>query len=190
MEDTLLVGDFLLAGKFTYGPKVPFTNWRLPGLRRPEAGDIVIFQSPHDPDRDFVKRCVAGPGQTVEIRNKVLYVDGERTVDPPRSKYTDPGVFAEGAAQGRRDNYGPVTVPQGHYFMMGDNRDNSDDSRYWGYLPFKHVKAKAIVLYWSWAPDPVAPGYANLFSIPKMLVYNVFHFFQRVRWSRIGKLLS
>jgi len=186
MEDTLVEGDLFLGVKFLYGAKIPFTNWRLPGIRTPQPGDIVVFQYPLDPGRDFVKRCVAGPGQTVEVRNKVLYVDGERAVDPPRSKYIDPRVMPREHANGRRDHFGPITVPPGHYFLMGDNRDNSEDSRYWGFLPHSHLVAKAVVMYWSWAPDPHAPRYVNLASIPRMVFYNIVHFFQRVRWGRIG----
>lgn len=190
MEDTLLEGDFLITNKFLYGAQVPFTDWRLPGIRAPRPGDVVIFQYPLDPGRDFVKRCVAGPGQTVEVRNKILYVDGKRAVDPPRSKYVDPRVLPKEHPGGVRDNFGPAVVPPGHFFMMGDNRDNSEDGRYWGFLPYKYVKAKAIILYFSWIPDLNAPEYVSLASIPKMVAYNLIHFFGRVRWSRIGMVVK
>ncbi len=190
MEDTLLVGDFLLANKFIYGAKIPFINWRLPALQEPESGDIIIFQYPLDPGRDFIKRCVAGPGQTVEIQNKVLYVDGKRTVDPLRSKYTNPTIRPKQSPEGIRDNFGPVEVPPDHFFMMGDNRDNSEDSRFWGFLPHSLIKGKAFILYLSWAPDPGAPGYTNLFSIPKIVLYNLLHFPSRVRWNRIGTIVQ
>jgi signal peptidase I len=189
MEDTLLVGDFLLANKFLYGAKVPFTDWRLPAIREPRPGDIIIFQYPREPGRDFVKRCVAGPGQRVEVRNKVLFVDGERAVDPPRSKYTDVRVFKRGSNHGNRDNFGPASVPPGHYFMMGDNRDNSEDSRSWGFLPYGLIKGKAFILYGSWAPDPEAPAYTGVLSVPGMVLYNLIHFPRRVRWGRIGSLV-
>ena len=189
MEDSLLIGDFLLADKFVYGARIPFTDWRLPAFRAPEPGDIVIFQYPLDPGRDFIKRCVAGPGQTVEVRNKVLYVGGKRAVDPPRSKYTDPRILPKESRSGIRDNFGPVVVPPDHFFVMGDNRDNSEDSRYWGFLPYRLIRGRALLLYWSWAPDPEAPDYMSLFSIPKMAIYNLFHFPQRVRWGRIGALV-
>jgi signal peptidase I len=186
MEDTLLAGDFLLASKVHYGPQIPFTDWRLPGFTDPAPGDVVIFQYPLDPERDFIKRCMAVGGQTVEIRNKVLYVDGKRTVDPPRSKYADPIIIPRESPNGVRDNFGPAVIPAGQLFVIGDNRDNSEDSRFWGFLPLKLVKAKAIVLYWSWAPDPSAPDYTGIASIPKLFFYNLPRFFQRVRWSRIG----
>ena len=189
MEDSLLVGDFLLANKLIYGATIPFTPWRLPAFRGPRSGDVVIFRYPRDPDRDFIKRVVAGPEQTVEIRNKVLYVGGKRVVDPPRSKYTDPNILRKEHPGAKRDNYGPVVVPPGHFFMMGDNRDNSEDSRYWGFLPYELIKGKATIVYMSWAPDPDAPEYRSLSSIPKIVFYNLFHLPGRVRWSRIGTLV-
>jgi len=186
MEDTLLVGDFLIGNKLAYGANIPFTNIRLPGYQSPENGEVVIFKFPHDHERDFIKRCVALPGQTVEIKNKVLFVDGKRTIDPPRSKYVDPRVFAKESKDGVRDNYGPVTVPPDHYFLVGDNRDNSDDSRFWGFVSRDLIVAKAGTIYFSWAEDPDAPTYKGLTSLPGVLVYNIVHFFERVRWSRIG----
>jgi signal peptidase I len=187
MEDTLLIGDFLLANKFVYGAKVPFTDWRLPALRKPKQGDIIIFKYPQDPSKDFIKRCIATEGQVVEIIDKKLYVDGKWFPDPSHSKYIEPYVIPKG--RGQRDNFGPYKVPPDHLFMMGDNRDNSRDSRFWGPLSMKHVKGKAIVLYWSWRPDFNAPRYYSIFSIPKMLLYNIIHFPQRVRWSRIFDLV-
>ena len=153
MEDTLLVGDYLLANKFIYGapidiPGTGISLFRLPGLRDPEPGDIVIFRSPVDPDRDLIKRCVAVGGQVVEVVDKVLYVDGVRFEDPPLAKYADRRTYP--ATVSPRDNYGPHTVPPDHFFMMGDNRDNSADSRFYGAVPGELVEGKAILLYWSW----------------------------------------
>ena len=190
MEDTLLIGDFLLANKFIYGAQIPFTSARLPALRTPQSGDVVIFQYPEDPSRDFIKRIVAIPGQTVEIRDKVLYVDSKRAVDPPRSKFVDPHILDHNKAGSDRDHFGPDKVPPGHYFVMGDNRDNSEDSRYWGFLNRELIRGKAFILYWSWAPDGHAPHYQNLASIPSMLFYNLLHLPQRTRWSRIGMLVE
>jgi len=186
MEDTLLVGDFLLANKFIYGAKIPLLPVYLPALREPKPGDIVIFKYPRDPKVNYIKRCVAVEGQTVEIRNKVLYIDGKRVSDPPLSKYTDRGTRSSG--RDSRDNFGPYKVPKGHLFMMGDNRDNSADSRYWGPLPRELVLGKAMIIHWSWAPDPNAPIITrnDLLSIPKNIGYNILHFHNRVRW---GKLL-
>jgi signal peptidase I len=187
MEDTLLVGDFLLANKFLYGPKIPFTDVRLPGLSDMQPGDIMIFAYPEEPSKDFIKRCVAVEGQTVEIRDKRLYVDGQPFINPPKVKYTDARAF--GPAGSPRDNFGPITVRPRHLFMMGDNRDNSRDSRYWGELHTRFVKGKAMILYWSWRPDMRAPRYAGPLSLPYMLVYNIIRFPQRVRWERLADII-
>ncbi len=185
MEDTLLVGDFLLANKFIYGAKIPLLPVHLPAIREPKPGDIVIFKYPRDPDVNYIKRCVATEGQTVEIRDKVLYVDGERFPDQPLVKYTDQNPNSP--ARDIRDNFGPYKVPPGHLFMMGDNRDNSADSRYWGPLPRELVLGKAMIIHWSWAEDPNAPAVSgrNPLSIPENVVYNIVHFPQRVRWNRL-----
>ena len=190
MENTLLVGDFLLANKIVYGARIPFTEARLPGFRDPEPGDIIIFEYPRNPARDFIKRVVAAPGQEVEIRDKILYVDGKRTIDPPLSKYMDPVILPVSSPGGIRDNMRLRRVPAGHYFVMGDNRDNSEDSRYWSFLDKGRIRAKANIIYWSWAPDSAAPKFENLLSIPKMALYNLIHGFGRVRWSRIGRTVE
>ena len=190
MENTLLAGDFLLANKIIYGARIPFTDLRLPGFRNPEPGDIVIFEYPINPDRDFIKRVVAGPGQEVEVRNKILYVDGKRTIDPPLSKYTDPVILPVSSSGGARDNMRLARVPEGHYFVMGDNRDNSEDSRYWGFLEKRRIRAQANIIYWSWAPDREAPAFEGILSIPKVAVYNLIHGFGRARWSRIGRMVK
>ena len=190
MENTLLAGDFLLANKIIYGARIPFTDLRLPGFRNPEPGDIVIFEYPINPDRDFIKRVVAGPGQEVEIRDKILYVDGKRTIDPPLSKYTDPVILPVSSPGGVRDNMRLARVPEGHCFVMGDNRDNSEDSRYWGFLEKRRIRAQANIIYWSWAPDREAPAFEGILSIPKVAVYNLIHGFGRARWSRIGRMVK
>jgi signal peptidase I len=143
MEDTLLVGDFLFANKLLYGPKLPFADVRLPAFRDPKPGDIIIFKYPQDPKVDYIKRCVAVEGQTVELIDDQLYVDGVLR-DEPFSKY----VF--GSRPDR--HFGPFMVPAGHIFMMGDNRDNSADSRAWGPLDKKLISGKAMFIYFSWNP--------------------------------------
>ena len=190
MADTLLVGDFLIGNKLAFGPFVPLTEARLPGTSDPVNGEVIIFRFPHDREREFIKRCVALPGQTVEIKDKVLYIDGQRTIDPDRSKYVDQRILPKESSNGVRDNYGPVTVPPDHYFLVGDNRDNSDDSRFWGFVPRELVIARASVIYFSWASDPDAPSYKGIGTLPGVLAYNVTHFFDRVRWDRIGKSIN
>jgi signal peptidase I len=162
MRDTLLVGDFLFVNKFEYGPKIPFTHVRLPGLHPPRRGDVIVFQFPQDPSKDFIKRCVAVGGETVEIREKQLYVNGEK-LDEPYVRHTDPNIRPAGFDF--RDNFGPFTVPKGEMFMMGDNRDNSNDSRYWGTLPMDLVKGRAMFLYWSWDSDRNWPRWGRLLDI-------------------------
>jgi signal peptidase I len=155
MESTLLIGDHLFVNKFLYGAKVPFTDITLPAVRDPQRGDIVVFKYPEDPSRDFIKRLVAVPGDTVQIIDKVLHINGvaqtedyvQLTGSMRRETYRDPNVYPPGA--GNRDNYGPVVVPENNYFMMGDNRDHSDDSRFWGFLERDLIKGKALFIYLS-----------------------------------------
>lgn len=188
MENTLLVGDLLLVNKFIYGARtpdvIPFTDikipqYQLPALREPRSGDIIVFKFPPDPVVDYIKRCVAVAGQTVEIRDKVVYVDGKafrETIDPAGLKFEDPEIIPRDKGYGSvypknagsRDNYGPVKVPEGFLFAMGDNRDRSYDSRQWGFIPRDYVIGKALMVYWSTASD-------DNFDI---------------RWSRIGMMVE
>jgi signal peptidase I len=162
MKDTLLVGDFLFVNKFEYGPKIPFTHIRLPGLRQPKRGDVIVFQFPQDPSKDFIKRCIATGGETLEIRNKQVSVNGT-TLKEPYSIHSDPTV--KPAGYDYRDNFGPYTVPPGDLFMMGDNRDNSNDSRYWGTLEMDLVKGRAMFIYWSWDGERNWPRWNRLLSV-------------------------
>ena len=158
MEDTLLIHDFLFISKLTYGPNIPFTHTRLPGLRKPRPGDVIVFQNPVNPKEDYIKRCVAVAGQTVEYKNKVLYVDGVRQ-DETHVKHVYPNFDP------RRDTFGPLRVPKGCLFMMGDNRDNSQDSRFWGFLDMKLVRGKAEVIYFSWDGERKFPRFSRFFKI-------------------------
>ena len=167
MEDTLLVGDFLFVNKLVYGSEIDigFAGHRLvyhrfPAIRKPHRGDIIVFRYPDDPSRDFIKRCVAVEGQTVQIKDKLLYVDGKAQVEP-YVIHGDERVLPREVSQ--RDNFGPIVVPKGHIFMMGDNRDNSHDSRFWGPLAVNLVKGKAMILYWSWDADRRMPRLNRLF---------------------------
>ncbi len=167
MVPTLLKGDFLFVNRFEYGPKIPFTHVRLPGLRAPRAGDVIVFQFPWDPRQDWVKRCVATGGQIVEVRNKVVYVNGRPApaadayayhLDPVISCGQDVRMFPEDPRLVTcRDNFGPYRVPPGKLFMMGDNRENSYDSRFWGTVPMDYVKGRAMFFYWSW-DGPILGG--------------------------------
>ncbi len=178
MEDTLLDGDYVLVETVSCGATVPFTHWRLPGLGRIRAGDVVVFLQPNDPQqRLYVKRCLALPGQTVEIRDKRVYVDGEPCAEPMGVKHTDGRVLP--VTNGPRDNLGPRPVPAGSLFVMGDNRDNSRDSRHWGFLDEDRVVGTATRVYWSCLPDTAGGSWtavwSSLISLPG-----------RIRWGRIG----
>jgi signal peptidase I len=161
--------------KYEYGPKIPFTHIRLPGLRGPRTGDIIVFQFPANPSVDYIKRCIAVGGQTVEVRDKVAYVDGVASAAADRFAYhMDPGISCGGqvgpfpedvALQTCRDNFGPYRVPPGRLFMMGDNRENSNDSRYWGTVPMDYVKGRALFIYWSWDGARFQPRWERLLRI-------------------------
>ena len=152
MENTLLVGDFLLANKFLYGAQIPLTDVRLPAIRHPRRGDVIIFRDPRE-EKDLIKRCVAVGGDTVELRDNTLYVNGEK-------KHED-YIALRGPAPASA-NFGPVTVPEGYLFMLGDNRNNSLDSRFWGPLDEKLIKGNAMVLYLSWDRERARPRLSRI----------------------------
>jgi signal peptidase I len=176
MLDTLLVGDFLFVNKFEFGPKIPFTHVRLPGLRAPRTGDIIVFQFPGNPSQDFIKRCIATGGQTVEVRDKRVYVDGQPSPAADRlAVHRDPSLqpcvpdappYPEDASLRQcRDEFGPFRVPPGRLFMMGDNRENSNDSRFWGTVPMDYVKGRALFIYWSWDSAHFHPRWERLLRV-------------------------
>ncbi len=142
MRSTLLEGDLILVNKFIYGAKIPFTNLNLPLIRKPQKGDVVVFIYPNDPKKDFIKRLVAAEGETVEIRNGTIYINDKPLLESVfnRIYYYNRGDFA---AEGKK-----ITVPKGHFFVLGDNSASSQDSRYWGFVPQKNLLGKAIVIYW------------------------------------------
>jgi signal peptidase I len=152
MQDTLLVGDFLLVNKFIYGSKIPFTDFRLPSIRDPKRGDVIVFKHPTE-GKDYIKRCIGLPGDTVEIRQDVVYVNGQVIEEPYKVLRSYAGPMS---------NYGPVVVPEGHLFMLGDNRHNSRDSRSWGMLDQTYLKGKAMVIYFSWDHDRKFPRFTRV----------------------------
>jgi len=171
MLPTLQIGDHILVNKFIYGIKIPFSGKILIPIDNPKPGDIVVFKYPRDPKLDYIKRVIAVAGDTVEERNKKIFVNGKPFADT-HGVHRDPRILP--ASAGPRDNFGPVTVPEGHIFVMGDNRDNSFDGRFWGFVDLKAVRGKAFLIYWSW--DVQKP----LLSVDR---------FTSVRWSRIGDVL-
>lgn len=163
MKPTLLVGDHILVNKFIYGIKMPYFRNTLIPIREPKKGDIVVFIYPEDRSKDFIKRVIATSGDTVEIRNKKIYING-RLFKDKYGVYTDDFVIP-GSIQ-PRDNFGPVTVPPQSIFVMGDNRDQSYDSRFWGFVDLRDVLGKAFIIYWSWDRED-----------------------HGVRWKRFGNIL-
>lgn len=177
MENTLITGDFILVNKFIYH------------FREPEPGDILVFQYPLNPSKDYVKRCVAIEGQMVEIKDKQVFVNNRPVLEAKGVHHTDPTFIPPDL--GNRDNFGPVIVPPGCVFVLGDNRDDSRDSRVWGFLDKELIHGKASFVYWSWAPDPNAPRWESPYIIPILTIpfYNLMHFPNRVRWDRLGNPL-
>ncbi len=155
MIKTLFIGDHILVNKFIYGVKNPFTRATWIPISSPERGDVVVFIFPMDRSKDFIKRVIGLPGDQIKITNKKVYVNGKLFVEPPGVQHTDPNVLP--AAVSPRDNFGPVRVPPGKIFVMGDNRDQSFDSRFWGFVPLKDVKGEAFIIYWSWDSERFAP---------------------------------
>jgi signal peptidase I len=162
MMDTLLVGDYILVNKFLYGPELPFTDRHLPGLRNPQRGDIIVFKYPQDEKRDFIKRIVGVPGDTVQVRGAQVFING-RPLNEPYVK-GPPARAHVGAPSYCGYAYAcePTVVPPDSYFVMGDNRDNSQDSRYWGFVKRDKIKGKAFLIYWSWDSDKHWPRWLRL----------------------------
>lgn len=186
MEQTLLVGDFLLVNKAVYGAQLPGTEFHLPAFGEPQRGDIVVFVPPHEPDKNYVKRLVGLPGDTLTMLDKVLYINGEPQVEP-YVQHSDPygldvvlpfnwqkQYLADGVDAGdyrpTRDNWGPIVVPVDRYFVLGDNRDDSEDSRYWGFVEKTAIKGRPLFIYYSFDPGTLRP----------------FPWLTQIRWARIG----
>lgn len=163
MIPALNIGDHILVNKFLYGTRIPFTDTILLPIRHPRRQDIIVFKYPEDESKDFIKRVIGEPGDTVEVRQKEVYINGQRLVEPyiiHKESSMLPSEFQP------RDNFGPVVVPEESYFVMGDNRDQSLDSRFWGFVKVRKIRGKAFIIYWSWDGEDTW-----------------------VRWKRIGKLI-
>ncbi|MBF0538879.1 MAG: signal peptidase I [Nitrospirae bacterium] len=163
MIPTLLVGDHILVKKFSYGVQIPFTDKKILVFNSPQRGEVVVFKFPEDTSRDFIKRVIAREGDVVEIKQKKLYVNGTPQTEP-YTQYVDTTGTTSAVP---RDNLGPITVPKGKLFVMGDNRDQSYDSRFWGFVDISLVKGEALIIYWSWDKD-----------------------INRVRFKRLGRLVK
>ena len=186
MENNLLIGDHLLVNKFVFGPTPLAIGRAVLPVRAIHRADIIVFKFPDEPDRDFIKRVIGLPGDMVELRNKKVYINGQPLDEPYVRFLTAPSTdYQEVTSSDVRENFGPKTVPPDEYFMMGDNRDNSSDSRYWGFLPRSYVKGKALVIYWSYESgreDYLDEGFA---ASARRLGSVVTHFFTKTRWERI-----
>ena len=189
MEQSLLVGDFLMVNRVALGSRIPGTQVRIPGYSEPHRGEIIVFDPPHEDELMLVKRLIGMPGDTLEMRNKVLYLNGEAQVEP-YAQHLDSGgddahpwmewqkdhllAGADRAAyRPTRDNWGPIVIPMDRYFMMGDNRDRSLDSRYWGLLERWRLEGRAVFIYFSYNKGSYRP----------------FPWIREARWSRVGDLI-
>ncbi len=168
MVPTLLVGDHLLVNKFIYGIKIPILRKIIVPITDPKRGDIIVFIYPHDRSKDFIKRVIGVGGDTIEIKNKKIFINKKEHTDH-YSIYTDDMIYP--ASMQPRDNFGPVVVPSNTVFVMGDNRDESADSRFWGFVDLKDVEGKALIIYWSWNSEEKDD------------------IFWKLRWNRLGNLL-
>ncbi len=160
MIKTLLIGDHILVNKFIYGVRNPLTRELWIKGEQPERGDVIVFIFPLDRSKDFIKRVIGVGGDTVEIINKKVYVNGKLFHEPPGVQHTDPRIIP--ASLQPRDNMGPIKVPKGKLFVMGDNRDQSYDSRFWGFVPVKDVKGYAFMIYWSWNSNTHMPRFGRM----------------------------
>jgi signal peptidase I len=159
MEDTLLVGDHLLVCKFLYGTKIPFTDTKILKIRDPKRGDVIVFEYPEDPSKDFIKRVVGLPGDVVEGKDKKVFVNG-KPFENPHEIHKEKDIIPK--AQNPRDTFGPITVPADSYFVMGDNRDRSYDSRFWGVVKSPKIKGLAFIKYWSWDSEKTRVRFGNI----------------------------
>jgi signal peptidase I len=188
MEENLLIGDHLLVNKFVFGPTETALERTLLPMGTIKRRDIIVFKYPEEPDRDFIKRVIGLPGETVEVRAKKVYINGQ-PLDEPYVHFLAPPAsrseFSEVTSSDVREQFGPVTVPADQYFMMGDNRDNSADSRYWGFLRRDYVKGKALVIYWSYQAEREDYQDESAGATVKGLVSVFAHFFTRTRWDRM-----
>ena len=174
MKETLQIGDHILVNKFIFGVKLPFAGTTLISIKDPERGDVVVFKFPEDPDKDFIKRTVGIAGDIIEVRDKKLFVNGEQVISK-HAVFKDKEIIPAGYQP--RDNFGPKIVPENALFVMGDNRDFSYDSRFWGFVDLKAVRGKAFMIYWSWDKENFDGGWQWL------------KWWKYVRWNRFADIL-
>ena len=193
MENNLLIGDHLLVNKFVYAPTASGLERTLTPIGAIRRGDVLVFKSPVEPERDLIKRVIGLPGDRLEQKEKKIYINGQPLnepyvffLEPPRH---DSELSQATTTSDPRENYGPVTVPPNQYFMMGDNRDNSLDSRYWGFMPADYVKGKAVFIYWSYESEREDYEDESAGATIKGLASVFMHFFTKTRWDRLGRFI-
>jgi signal peptidase I len=192
MENNLLIGDHLLVNKFIFAPTDSAIERALLPIGTIRRGDILVFKYPVEPDRDFIKRVIGLPGETLELKEKKIYINGTPLDEPYVHFLEEPhhsAELSEVTSSDVRENYGPVTVPPNQYFMMGDNRDNSADSRYWGFMPRDYVKGKALLIYWSYEAEREDYEDESTGATIKGLGSVFMHFFTKTRWDRLGHFI-
>jgi signal peptidase I len=181
MEDNLLVGDHILVNKFIYGPTAtPLEEWLLP-VRPLERQDVIVFRAPQEPDKDFIKRVIGLPAESVVVEGGEVVVDGQPIDDPFANHKASFGSF--------HDTREPIEVPPGEFFVMGDNRENSRDSRYWGTVPRAYIKGKAMLVYWSYESDEQSYVSSGLADSLRQFGNVILHFFTRTRWERTFRII-
>ena len=186
MENTLLIGDHLAVNRYIYGPEASALERKLLPGREPRRGDIVVFRSVERPSEDLVKRLIGLPGDVIDVRGKQLFVNG-KAVDEPYAIHKDPltgGVTSLNPKRIERDQFGPYRVPPQSYFVMGDNRDESYDSRFWGPLPRTYLKGRANVIYWSYGGEAPSAEWQGWGEQLRHLARTAVGFLTRTRWSR------
>lgn len=191
MEKNLLIGDHILVNKFVFAPRISELETKLLPMRPVRRGDVVVFKFPEDPSRDFIKRCIGLPGDTLRLEGKELYVNDRRIDEAAYTYYAGDDVLG-GSLFGRRrlrQDFGPRTVPAGSYFCMGDNRDNSNDSRFWGTVPSAYVKGRALLVYWSVESDQEMVEWPGWRGRLRQLADLATHFFARTRWARTFRVV-
>jgi len=192
MENNLLIGDHLLVNKFMYAPTTSSLERAILPIGTIRRGDVLVFKYPVEPDRDFIKRVIGLPGETLELKEKKIYINGKPLDEPYVHFLEEPrrnSELSEVTSSDVRENYGPVTVPPNQYFMMGDNRDNSADSRYWGFMPRDYVKGKALLIYWSYESEREDYEDESATATVKGMASVFMHFFTKTRWDRLGHLI-
>jgi len=179
MEGTLLTGDYIFVNKLAYEYGT-----------QPAIGDVIVFKYPNNPEKDYIKRIVALQGQEVQVADKVLYVDGVVAPIPPNTQHIDKRIIPGDLSF--RDNFGPYQVPPESYFVVGDNRDDSRDSRFWGSVPYDHIKGKAVFVYFSWEPHDNPPGweFPYVINLVQWVGHFMYNFPTHIRWARLGSSIE